>query len=317
MPCESISLSPSCAGHSEFCMGREQGGWCSIQLEKPGTHSHMHFPLWEKLRVARAALAPGCAALVRSEWPSKVKLFCLTFFTAPKLRFYFAPMVCRNFSTGLSGSHKSTLLCGWLSKSGFSKGEDDRKVLFYHFDGISPLKWQFDAIYCFPLAVTCLILFTWKLKRRVARFCSILFYHQSNKAVFGIYLVTCPSKVTSDLHSACHCPLQKPRPWTREASSIGHKSMAMPGARPLPSCRKGHGSALFVAAPPPGCSPSEFIKIPQAALPAKGSTSPATAELPLVTNIPNGCHWRRKTVPINSKWKRTGFINLGSCWLRY
>lgn len=184
MPCVSVSVSQLC--RTLRILHRERRKWVVSHTAGEARRSLTHaLSSVGEIEGDQGFLGPRCAALVRSEWPSKVKLFRFAFFTAPKLRFYFAPMVCRNFSTGLSDSHKSTLFHGWLSKSGFFKGEDGRKVLFCHFDGISLLKWQFNAIYRFPLAVTCLIQFTWKLRRRVARFCSILFYHQSNKAVLG------------------------------------------------------------------------------------------------------------------------------------
>lgn len=106
---------PRDAARSVFWMGRERSGWCPIQLGQPGVHSHALTFLCEQLRVTRALLA-------ELPWWG-VKLFCLTFFRASNLRFYFAPTVCKNFSTGLSDFHEGTLFCVWLSKPESARGK--------------------------------------------------------------------------------------------------------------------------------------------------------------------------------------------------
>lgn len=84
-------------------------------------------------------------------------MFCFTFFGASKLRFYYAPTVCKNFSPGLSDSHALPWV---IVKTRVLEGEDGRKRLLCHFDGITLLKGEFNGSCYFSLAMTFLIQFT-------------------------------------------------------------------------------------------------------------------------------------------------------------
>ena len=80
-----------------------------------------HVPLrrYHRLRFPLAL----CSAAFRKGWCRQKEIVLLTFFNEPILRFC-ASIGYRNPSTRLPGSHKSTLIHGWLSKIVFWGGEE-------------------------------------------------------------------------------------------------------------------------------------------------------------------------------------------------
>lgn len=167
MSCESPALSP--LRRSTFSvLDGERKKWVMSHSAGAARRSLTcsHFPLWA-IEGDQGSL--GWAALVRSETVLSHLLQGI------KSQILF----CSNSMQELLHwtfrfPRRHSLLC-MIVKTRVFKGEDGRKLLLCHFDGITLLTWEFKNTCCFSLAVTCLVQFTWKLRRTVSRFCSVLF----------------------------------------------------------------------------------------------------------------------------------------------
>lgn len=110
--------------NSVLWMGQERNGllWQHpVLLGRPGTHSHAPFSLQKKSRARRPSLVTELCHL--GEGATWVKSHCSSYpLQCIQTCIIFAPTICWNFSTGLLDFPQGSLVCGWLSKTVFSRG---------------------------------------------------------------------------------------------------------------------------------------------------------------------------------------------------
>lgn len=99
--------------HSQFPPVREI-------MSQEGLSWHWVVPPWERGDVCKGKLL-------------------LTLFNAPNLRYFFAPSVCYDFSTGLFGLPQRHFCLWVIMKIGVLCGEDSRRLLFHHDHDVTSL----------------------------------------------------------------------------------------------------------------------------------------------------------------------------------